>query len=105
MNSGIVLYYRERAREYERIYSKPKRQTDLLLAVQILENAFADKDVFEIACGTGYWTEKISVTAKKVLATDINKTVIEIAKSKKYSPAKVYFQTTDIFNLTNINKH
>lgn len=105
MNSDIVSYYKDRATEYEKIYSKPERQSDLLLAGQILQDTFANKDIFEIACGTGYWTEKISATANKILATDINDTVIEVAKSKNYSPAKVDFQTADIFNLANINKH
>ena len=105
MNSDIVSYYRDRAKEYEKIYSKPERQSDLLLAEQIFRDTFADKDVFEIACGTGYWTQKISATAKNILATDINDTVIEVAKSKNYSPAKVDFQTADIFELTNNNKH
>ena len=81
MNSDIVSYYRDRAKEYEKIYSKPERQSDLLLAEQILKDTFAYKDVFEIACGTGYWTQKISATAKNILATDINNTVIEVAKS------------------------
>ena len=105
MNSDIVSYYKDRAKEYEKIYSKPERQNDLLLAGQILKDIFADKDVFEIACGTGYWTQKISATAKNILATDINDTVIEVAKSKNYLPAKVVFQTADIFDLINTNKH
>ncbi|WP_419801481.1 methyltransferase domain-containing protein [Mucilaginibacter sp.] len=105
MNSDIVSYYKDRAKEYEKIYSKPERQNDLLLAGQILKDILADKDVFEIACGTGYWTQKISATAKNILATDINDTVIEVAKSKNYSPAKVVFQTADIFDLINTNKH
>jgi len=105
MNSNIVSYYKDRATEYEKIYSKPERQSDLLFTEQILQDTFVDKEVFEIACGTGYWTEKICATAKKVLATDINDTVIEVAKSKNYSSAKVDFQIADIFNLTNINKH
>ena len=105
MNSDIVSYYRDRAKEYEKIYSKPERQSDLLLAEQILKDIFAGKDVFEIACGTGYWTQKISATAKNILATDINDTVIEVAKSKNYSPAKVDFQTADIFELTKNKKH
>jgi 2-polyprenyl-3-methyl-5-hydroxy-6-metoxy-1,4-benzoquinol methylase len=105
MNSDIVSYYKDRAKEYEKIYSKPERQSDLLLAGQILLDIFADKNVFEIACGTGYWTQKISVTAKTILATDINDTVIEIAKYKNYSPAKVDFHTADIFDLTNTNKN
>jgi len=105
MNSNIVTYYKDRATEYEKVYSKPERQSDLLLAEQILQDTFAGKNVYEIACGTGYWTEKICKTAKEVLATDINDTVLQVAKLKNYQTAKVDFQTEDIFNLTNINKH
>jgi len=104
MNTDLVSYYKDRAKEYEKIYSKPERQTDLLIAGQILQDTFSGHDVFEIACGTGYWTEKISRTAKNILATDINDTVIEIAKSKEYSQAKVDFQIADIFNLANVAK-
>jgi hypothetical protein len=53
MNSNIVSYYRHRANEYEKIYSKPERQNDLLQAAHILQDVFRDKNVFEIACGTG----------------------------------------------------
>ncbi|MDQ2720223.1 MAG: class I SAM-dependent methyltransferase [Bacteroidota bacterium] len=105
MNSDMVSYYKDRAKEYERIYSKPERQKDLLLAGQLLQDIFCGKEVFEIACGTGYWTEKISKTAHSILATDINDTVIEVAKSKEYSPALVNFQIADIFNMTKIIKH
>lgn len=104
MNSDIVSYYKDRAKEYERIYSKPERQIDLQLAGQILKDIFAGKRVFEIACGTGYWTEIISKTAYSILATDINDAVIEVAKSKSYSPATVYFRIADIFNMENMDK-
>lgn len=99
MNTDIVSYYRDRTREYEKIYHKPERQEDLKQATDILQQIFKNKDIFEIACGTGYWTERIAKTAKTILATDINDTVIEVAKSKTYSPAQVAFQTADIFNL------
>jgi SAM-dependent methyltransferase len=105
VNSDIISYYKERAKEYEKIYSTPERQEDLLRGGQILQDSFADKNVLEIACGTGYWTQKISATAQNILATDINDTVIEIAKYKKYSPAKVNFQVADIFNLPNTIKY
>lgn len=105
MNSDIVSYYKARAKEYEKIYNKPERQDDLLLAGQILQDTFAGKEVVEIACGTGYWTQKISATASKILATDINDTVIEVAKTKNYPPAKIDFQTADLFNLANTNRH
>lgn len=105
MNTDLVSYYKDRAKEYEKIYSKPERQDELLLAGQILQEIFCNKDVFEIACGTGYWTEKVSKTAHSILVTDVNESVIEIAKSKKYSPAIAEFQIEDIFNFTNADKH
>lgn len=105
MGSDIVSYYKARAKEYEKIYSKPERQDDLLLAGEYLKDTFRDKEVFEIACGTGYWTKIIAKTAKKILATDINETVIEIAKSKEYEPGEVKFRLEDIFQLKNPDKH
>lgn len=100
-NSDLILYYKERANEYEKIYGKPERQNDLLTATQLLQDSFANKTVFEVACGTGYWTEKIAKTARSIIATDINETVLDIAKSKKYSPAVVDFQIADLFALAN----
>lgn len=100
-NSDLILYYKERANEYEKIYSKPERQNDLLIATQLLQGLLANKTVFEVACGTGYWTEKIAKTAHSIVATDINETVLDIAKSKKYLPAIVDFRIADLFALTN----
>jgi hypothetical protein len=41
MNSDIVSYYKDRAAEYEKIYSKPERKSDLLFAEQILQDTFS----------------------------------------------------------------
>lgn len=60
MNTDIISYYKDRAKEYEKKYSKPERQEDLKSIATILQEIFADKQVLEIACGTGYWTEKIA---------------------------------------------
>lgn len=37
MNTDLVLYYKDRAEEYEKIYSKPERQEDLKSAATILQ--------------------------------------------------------------------
>lgn len=100
MNTDLVKYYKDRAKEYERIYSKPERQEELLSSSNILQDLFKDKNVLEIACGTGYWTESIAKTAKSILATDINEEVLTIAKQKEYSPANVLFERMDIFEHT-----
>jgi demethylmenaquinone methyltransferase/2-methoxy-6-polyprenyl-1,4-benzoquinol methylase len=70
IEASMVSYYAERAAEYERIYHKPERQADLRQLRSFVERTFADADVFELACGTGYWTEILSRTAALVVATD-----------------------------------
>ncbi len=104
MNTDIVSYYKDRANEYEKIYSKPERQDDLKSATTILQEIFADKQVLEIACGTGYWTEKIAAKATSILATDINETVIDIAVKKDFSNKQVSFELADIYNFPLHNK-
>jgi ubiquinone/menaquinone biosynthesis C-methylase UbiE len=94
----MVSYYRERAREYEQVYSKPERQHDLAEATAVLQSGFAGKAVFEIACGTGYWTKRIAAKASSVLATDINDAVLEIARHKAYENNNVIFAQAD-YNL------
>jgi SAM-dependent methyltransferase len=105
MNTDIVQYYKQRASEYEKIYARPERQADLAEAAAILKNIFAGKNVFEIACGTGYWTQCIAETASSILATDINPEVLDIAKQKHYDNARVSFAVTDFNNLGSGQKH
>lgn len=100
MNQDMVKYYHQRAKEYEKIYHKPERQSDLEKASLLLQNIFRDKNVLELAAGTGYWTEKIAHTARQVLATDINQSVLDIAASKKYISNNVSFQIADIYKLS-----
>jgi 2-polyprenyl-3-methyl-5-hydroxy-6-metoxy-1,4-benzoquinol methylase len=97
MNNDLIAYYAERAKEYEKIYDKPERQSDLLAVSELLQTMFASKEVFEIACGTGYWTQRIARTANSVFATDINQPVIDIAKAKVYEKGNVTFALADIF--------
>ncbi|MGP8215301.1 MAG: class I SAM-dependent methyltransferase [Bacteroidia bacterium] len=98
MNNDLVAYYAERAKEYEKIYEKPERQSDLSAASELLQNIFLNKNLIELACGTGYWTQRIAKCAGNVIATDINAPVIEIAKTKVYEKNNVDFSIADIFN-------
>lgn len=99
MNPGLISYFKERAKEYERIYKKPERQEDLKEAGRILKREFRDMQVLEIACGTGYWTQQIAESAREILAIDVNREVIDVAKMKHYAPARVRFKKIDLFNL------
>lgn len=104
MNTDLVAYYRERAQEYEQVYQKPERQEELAQLTAMLQQIFAGKHVFEVACGTGYWTERIAATANYVLATDINEAVLDIARKKDYPDDHVAFRRADIFDLSSFTQ-
>jgi demethylmenaquinone methyltransferase/2-methoxy-6-polyprenyl-1,4-benzoquinol methylase len=97
MNTDLIAYYKDRANEYEKIYLKPERQDDLAKATLILQTRLAGKNVIEIACGTGFWTERIAQTASSVDATDLNEAVLEIAARKNYGKCNVTFKVLDVF--------
>jgi SAM-dependent methyltransferase len=99
MNQDMITYYAKRAKEFERVYQKPERQGDIRELTGILEKEFAGRDVLEVACGPGYWTQRIARTAQTVLAFDINRSTIEIAKSKLYSRSNVKFFMTNMYHL------
>lgn len=97
MNTDIVAYYRDRAAEYENVYHKPHYRRDQVRLTAIFQEIFRDKNVLEIACGTGYWTERIARTAHAILATDINQSVLDIAAAKDYPGGNVAFRLEDVF--------
>jgi SAM-dependent methyltransferase len=91
-------YYSRRAAEYEEIYSKPERQADLAVLRQRILQLFSDLHVLELACGTGYWTERIAPAAASVLATDISPEMLQVAQAKAYPPGRVSFQLLDAYD-------
>lgn len=105
MNTDLIQYYKERAKEYEQVYLKPERQEDIQSVTTILQEQFLKKTVMEIACGTGFWTERIAQTATSILATDINEAVLDVAKQKHYANAPVIFERADIFNYCSENRY
>lgn len=105
MNKDLISYYKQRAKEYENIYLKPERQPDLQSATTILQDIYTNKNIAEICCGTGYWTEKMAKTASSIFATDINESVIEIAKHKDYANSNVTFEIADFFSYEPVKKY
>lgn len=95
----LATYYARRAAEYEAVYLKPERQEDLRRIMSFFSTAFADLDVLEIACGTGYWTQFIAQTAATILASDINDKMIRIARQKDYGHCRVRFNVSDAYSL------
>jgi ubiquinone/menaquinone biosynthesis C-methylase UbiE len=99
-DENLKDYYARRAREYERIYDKPERQEDLARLREIVPSLLDGRDVLEIACGTGYWTQHVAARAESMLATDINDEVLELARSKPFPRDNVEFARIDISRKT-----
>ena len=104
MNNDLVKYYKDRAKEYEEIYFKPERLEELKKTEDILKNIFKGKNLIEIACGTGYWTERISLSAKSILATDINNSVLDVTPNKSYPQSNVVFQNQNLLSFNPVKK-
>lgn len=95
----LAGYYAARAAEYERIYDKPERQADLARLRTMIPRYLADRDVLEIACGTGYWTQLIAPSARTIAATDINEETLQIARIRRYPTGCVTFDVADVYAL------
>jgi SAM-dependent methyltransferase len=69
MSGDLVKYYKDRAKEYEQVYEwrDPRRQEEQDLMGAEMMNFFSGMDVIDIGCGTGYWTQIISETAKSIM--------------------------------------
>jgi ubiquinone/menaquinone biosynthesis C-methylase UbiE len=98
--NGINQYYSKRAQEYEQIYQRdnPIRQSEQNKIAEKIKKIFCDKNVLEVACGTGFWTVFLSEVAKEIVATDNSDEAIKIAQSKNYK-CPVFFKKCDAYNL------
>jgi demethylmenaquinone methyltransferase/2-methoxy-6-polyprenyl-1,4-benzoquinol methylase len=91
-------YYAARASEYDRVYQKPERQSDLRQIEQWLPSLLSGAKVLEVACGTGYWTQFIAQVASTVVAIDSAQETIQIAQQRVNS-TNVLFQVGDAYSL------
>jgi demethylmenaquinone methyltransferase/2-methoxy-6-polyprenyl-1,4-benzoquinol methylase len=98
----ILEYYERRRREYQRMYDIPERQGELADLKRKFCEWFDGRDVLEIACGTGYWTNCIAAAARSVLATDLSEGVLELARQKSYPKGNVKFAVADAFSLAGV---
>jgi 2-polyprenyl-3-methyl-5-hydroxy-6-metoxy-1,4-benzoquinol methylase len=81
-------------------YSDSASMEELLgPVIEWFEGYIRAKDVLEIACGTGNWTQVLAARARSVTATDVNQSVLDLAMKKSYSPGKVRFELADAYSL------
>jgi SAM-dependent methyltransferase len=93
--TGTEEYYRQRAPWYDEVYTRPERQSDLLIVRARLTDWFAGKHVLEVAAGTGWWTSVLADTAASVTATDVNQATLDVARARRTWPPSVGFAVAD----------
>jgi SAM-dependent methyltransferase len=106
ISDQLPQYYAAIAQDYDGVYGKPERQQDLQEMHGKVAELLRGHKVLEIACGTGYWTEKFAPGATSVVATDINPGMLELANARLNGSAegaglagKVQFSLADAFDL------
>lgn len=95
----LKSYYRRRAATYEAIYHRPDaerlgEQEDLARAIR---HHLQDRQVLEIAAGTGWWTVQAAAVAQHVVATDANAETLDIARLKPFPADRVTFEIADAY--------
>ena len=75
----MLDYYNKRLNEYEAIYLKPERQADLRTLIAKLQTDVSNREVLELACGTGWWTQRLATYAASWTATDADPAALKRA--------------------------
>ena len=105
INTDLIQYYAKRANDYDTLYTRAERQTDLQHIGALLRTTLTNKKVLEVACGTAYWTQFYADVAEITLATDINAAMLNVAQAKfaahnaTHPNAPIQFKNADAFNV------
>jgi ubiquinone/menaquinone biosynthesis C-methylase UbiE len=99
MSEVLKKYYSLVADTYEKVFDKPERLEDLEELEEKVLSVLEGHKVLELACGTGYWTERIATVASSVYATDINQSMLDQAQTKEYENDNVTFGIEDLYQL------
>lgn len=94
-------YYRDRVPYHDAYmdYQGPEAMEGLLAPIiDVFEGDVAGRDVLEVACGTGNWTQVLAKRARSVTATDLVVEYLELARSKDPS-GKVVYQVANAYSL------
>jgi demethylmenaquinone methyltransferase/2-methoxy-6-polyprenyl-1,4-benzoquinol methylase len=102
----MKAYYEKRAPWHDEYmnYSTNRQMEQLLSSiVETIIPYIAGREVLEIACGTGNWTEVLAKRAGSVLAIDSSSTVLEIAGKKLERFSNIILKKADAYRLEDIS--
>jgi SAM-dependent methyltransferase len=102
----MQLYYARRADNYDASmgYDDPTVISALEPVADVLRAEMRDRAVLELACGPGFWTQRVAETARSIVASDYSDTVLDMARAKSMESSRVRFVRVDAYSLANIGE-
>lgn len=97
-SAEMQAYYAARAPQYDSVYRKPERQADIAFLIEHLPERLAGRELLEVACGTGFWTQHLARRAKHLHATDGTAEPLEFARLRPNTEA-CQFSLADAYAL------
>lgn len=89
----------ELAQQPTRIHAVPERQYELQNLIALALKFSIEQNLLELACGIGFWTEKLAKSARAILAIDICESTLRLAEQRVISNC-VRFARADALNLS-----
>ena len=103
---AMISYYSARAPWHDKYMNwTGMAALEELLAPIItwIEPLVQGRDLLEVACGTGNWTQVLSRRARSVLATDVADSALDIARRKCRDLDNVTFLVADAYKLRGLD--
>jgi SAM-dependent methyltransferase len=102
----VAAYYKARAPEYHETtgYGLERVDSGYAPLKKLYQDAFEGHSVLEVACGTGYWTEAIALTARSIVATDIHPDLVEATSKRLAGLTHVRCQVADAYTLSTVHE-
>jgi demethylmenaquinone methyltransferase/2-methoxy-6-polyprenyl-1,4-benzoquinol methylase len=94
----MKAYYAARAPYYDAVYLKPERRKDITFLAEHIPQRLRGREIIEIACGTGYWTQHIAPAVSRMVAIDLTAEPLEFARLRPGTD-KVRFRQLDAYAL------
>jgi ubiquinone/menaquinone biosynthesis C-methylase UbiE len=97
----MQAYYERRAEVYDASmgYDRPDVVRSLEPVMDALRGQMRDRTILEIACGPGFWTERLAEAARFIVASDYNESTLRMARRKSIGAARVRFVRADAYDL------
>ena len=103
-DEALRRYYDDRASVYDDMYLRRDSawRKDLESLADDMAKALIGRNVLEVACGTGFWTEIAAKTATRIVAIDASERMLELARKRERRNVNVDYVLGDAYSLKKV---